>query len=72
MKRTLLIAATVLMLAGCGTMAGDRAISGGLIGAGVGAVTGGVGVVVGAALGAGAGYVIKPEDINLGAPIWRR
>lgn len=71
MKRALLIV-PVLLLAGCGTMKGDRAISGALIGAGVGAVTGGVGVAVGAILGGGAGYVMSPEQINLGTPVWRQ
>lgn len=67
-----------LALAGCGQSTGDRAVSGGLIGAGagatVGAVTGGnpvTGAVVGGAIGAVGGAVTKPNDVNLGRPIWR-
>jgi hypothetical protein len=70
MKRTLLISAVVL--AGCGTMPGDRAISGALIGGGVGVMTGGVGVLVGALLGGSAGYVMTPEQVDLGKPVWRQ
>lgn len=67
-----------LSLAGCGQTTGDRAVSGGLIGAGtgaaIGAVTGGnpaTGAVVGGAVGAIGGAVTRPEDINLGRPVWR-
>jgi osmotically inducible lipoprotein OsmB len=67
-----------LALAGCGYSTGDRAASGGLIGAGagatVGAVTGGnplTGAVVGGAIGAVGGAVTRPEDVNLGKPVWR-
>jgi osmotically inducible lipoprotein OsmB len=45
-----------LSLAGCGYNPGDRALSGGLIGAG------------GGALG---GALTSGHDINLGRPIWR-
>ena len=71
MKRTFVVLAA-LLAAGCGTIASDRAISGALIGGGVGVVTGGVGVVVGAILGGSAGYVMTPEQINLGTPLWRQ
>lgn len=63
-----------LSLAGCGYNRGDRALSGGLIGAGGGAaiaaVTGGS-PLVGAAIGGGAGALTSGHDINLGRPIWR-
>ena len=68
-----------LVLGACGTTTGDRAVSGGLIGAGaglaVGAVTGATlleGAVIGGALGAAAGAVTSPSDVNLGRPAWRR
>jgi len=72
MKRILVIPAALVLLAGCGTMRGDRAISGALIGGGVGLVSGGVGVLVGAIIGGGAGYVMPPDQINLGEPVWRQ
>ena len=65
-------------LAGCGYNRGDRALSGGLIGAGGGAaiaaVTGGsplVGAAIGGGAGALTGAVTSGHDFNLGRPIWR-
>jgi hypothetical protein len=69
--RIIFLGAGALMLTSCGTMPGERAVSGAAIGAGVGLLSGGVGVVVGAILGGGAGYVIAPENLNLGEPIWK-
>jgi len=67
-----------LSLVGCGYNRGDRALSGGLIGAGGGAaiaaVTGGsplVGAAIGAGAGALGGALTSGHDINLGRPIWR-
>jgi hypothetical protein len=67
-----------LSLAGCGYNRGDRAVSGGLIGAGGGAaiaaVTGGsplVGAAIGGGAGALGGALTSGNDINLGRPIWR-
>ncbi|MBF0166825.1 MAG: hypothetical protein HQL45_04265 [Alphaproteobacteria bacterium] len=80
MKRIILtltfIAATV-GLAACGSSTGDRAISGGGIGAGVGALGGFLvgapleGALIGGAVGAGAGALTNENQINLGKPIWR-
>jgi hypothetical protein len=67
----MLMGVGALALGACGTMPGERAASGAAIGAGVGLLGGGVGVVVGAILGGGAGYVITPENLNLGEPIWK-
>ena len=74
----LALAALALSLAGCGYNRGDRALSGGLIGAGGGAaiaaMTGGaplVGAVIGGAAGALGGAATSGRDINLGKPIWR-
>ena len=65
-------------LAGCGYNRGDRALSGGLIGAGGGAaiaaVTGGsplVGAAIGGGAGALGGALTSGHDINLGRPVWR-
>jgi len=66
------------LLTGCGYSPGDRAASGGLIGAGGGAAiaaaTGGA-PLVGAAIGAGAGALTgaltSPRDLNLGPAPWR-
>lgn len=67
-----------LSLAACGYSRGDRAASGGLIGAGtgatIGAVTGGnplTGAVIGGAVGAVGGAVTSPDTVNLGRPVWR-
>ena len=67
-----------LTLAGCGYNRGDRAVSGGLIGAGGGAaiaaVTGGsplVGAAIGGGAGALGGALTSGHDVNLGRPIWR-
>ncbi len=74
----LVLAALVLSLAGCGYNRGDRALSGGLIGAGGGAaiaaVTGGsplVGAAIGGGAGAIGGAVTSGHDVNLGRPVWR-
>jgi len=76
--RTLLLITLGLSLAGCGHRPGDRALSGGLLGAGGGAalaaVTGGnlgSGALIGGALGAVGGAVTNPHAVNLGRPIWR-
>lgn len=67
-----------LTLAGCGYSPGDRAASGGLMGAGAGAAiaaaTGGaplVGALVGGAVGAIGGAATSPNTINMGKPVWR-
>ena len=65
-------------LAGCGYNRGDRALSGGPIGAGGGAaiaaVTSGsplVGAATGGGAGALGGALTSGHDINLGRPVWR-
>jgi osmotically inducible lipoprotein OsmB len=75
---TLILAGLGLALGGCGYSTGDRAVSGGLIGAGagaaVGAVTGGsplTGALIGGGIGAVGGAVTSHNDIDLGRPIWR-
>jgi osmotically inducible lipoprotein OsmB len=69
--------ASVFLVAGCGTDPGDRAASGGLLGAGAGAVIGAAtgnpaaGAAIGAASGALVGAVTDPCTLDLGNPVWR-
>ena len=79
MKRITLTSVLLLslgLLGACGNNPGERAVSGGGIGAGVGAVGGLMfgdplaGAVVGGAVGAGVGGLTSPDQINLGRPIW--
>ena len=67
-----------LGLTACGYNTGDRAVSGGLIGAGtgaaIGAVTGGsplTGALIGGGVGAVGGAITSPDNVNLGRPAWR-
>jgi osmotically inducible lipoprotein OsmB len=76
--RQLFVAASLLALAACGNTPGDRALSGGAIGAGagagIGAATGGspaAGAAIGGVGGAAAGAATSPRDVNLGRPVWR-
>ena len=78
MASGLLLAGLALGLAGCGYNRGDRALSGGLIGAGggaaIGALTGGsplAGAAIGGAAGALGGALTSGRDVNLGRPVWR-
>jgi hypothetical protein len=72
-----LLAAAGLGLAGCGQTTGDRAATGGLMGAGAGAAIGslsgdaGVGALLGGAAGAAGGALTRPDQIDLGRPVWR-
>lgn len=74
----LILVPVAIGLAGCGYSRGDRAVSGGLIGAGGGAAiaaaTGGApltGALIGGGIGALGGALTSGHDINLGRPIWR-
>jgi osmotically inducible lipoprotein OsmB len=80
MNRAFIVSATMLAalsLAGCGSSTGERAISGGGIGAGVGALGGFMvgapleGALIGGAVGAGTGALTNKNQINLGRPIWK-
>ena len=74
---TALIAIGLLTLTGCGQTVGDRALTGGAIGAGAGAIGGrllgspATGAAVGGAIGAAAGAMTYDSEINLGKPAWR-
>lgn len=79
MNRTLWLSAAMLalVLAGCGSSTGDRALSGAGIGAAAGAagstVTGGStvgGAVLGGAAGAATGAATDEDDLDLGEPLW--
>lgn len=80
MKRIMLavvLPALLSALGACGSSTGDRAISGGAIGAGAGALGGFMigapieGALIGGAVGAGTGALTSPSQINLGRPLWR-
>lgn len=64
-------------LAACGQSKGERALSGGAIGAGAGAAGGAIlgdpvtGAVVGGAVGAATGAITDEDDIDLGEPAWK-
>jgi osmotically inducible lipoprotein OsmB len=69
---------SVLALAACGETRTDRALSGGAIGAGAGAIGGAVlggspvtGALLGGAAGAAAGGLTDKDQIDLGKPVWR-
>ena len=74
--RNILVVSTLflslVMLASCGSSKTDRAVSGGAIGAGIGAVGGAVtggspwtGAVIGGAAGAATGALTDEDDIDL-------
>jgi hypothetical protein len=71
------VLASAIALAGCGTDPGDRALSGGMIGAGAGAIIGAAtgtpatGAAIGAVSGALIGAATDPCTLNLGDPFWR-
>ena len=72
------LAIMVFGLAACGETTGDRAASGGVIGAGggaaLGAATGGnplAGALIGGAAGGAAGALTTPDQVDLGKPVWR-
>jgi osmotically inducible lipoprotein OsmB len=81
MNRFLKISAPVAMmavaLAACGTNPGERAISGAGLGAASGAVIGAaagnpaMGAAVGAVAGGVGGAVTRPDQVDLGRPIWK-
>lgn len=75
----LLLTLFSLSLTACGYSQSDRALSGGAIGAGIGAagsaVTGGhpvAGAIIGGTVGAVTGAATDERDVNLGRPLWRR
>ena len=76
--KTLTLGAVVAVsLAACGTTPGDRALSGGLLGAAAGGAIGslsgdaGTGAIIGGVAGAAAGALTDPCTMNLGDPFWR-
>jgi len=77
MRRIPLIIALAATLGACGYSTGDRAASGGLLGAGAGAAIGsltgsaGTGALLGGVAGAAGGALTSPGTVNLGRPAWR-
>lgn len=76
--RAALLAALAVGVVGCGYSPQNRAISGGLIGAGGGAaiagITGGsplTGALIGGGVGALGGALTSPHTVNLGRPVWQ-
>ena len=77
-QRGFTIIALAVGLSACGNTSGDRALSGGGLGAAGGAAIGaltGTSVLGGAALGgvagAATGALTSPNTVNLGRPAWR-
>lgn len=78
MKKIPLLVVVAASMAACGQSTGDRAVSGGLLGAGAGAAIGGLtgggvgtGALLGGAAGAAGGALTSPGSVNLGRPAWR-
>ena len=77
MSRLPLAIGLAALLAACGQSTGDRAVSGGLLGAGAGAAIGslsgsaGTGALLGGAAGAAGGALTGPGTVDLGRPAWR-
>ncbi len=79
MKRVAIAVAALSLvgLSACGQSTGDRALSGGAIGAGAGALGGALvgapvtGAVLGGAAGAAGGALTRPDQVDLGKPVWR-
>lgn len=71
------VLAVGLAVCACGTTPGERAVSGGLLGAGTGAAIGslsgdaGAGAVIGGIGGAAVGALTDPCSLNLGDPFWK-
>lgn len=79
LNKLVMCGVVAVALTACGTTTEDRAITGGLIGAGggavVGAVTGGsvgTAAVIGGVAGAAVGAVSDPCKLNLGDPFWKK
>ena len=77
-KNTILLALVGFSLVACGSSRTDRALSGGAIGAGTGALVGGAtggnvggGALLGGAAGAALGGLTDQEDFDLGDPVWK-
>lgn len=78
-KRFALVLPVVGLIAACGSHPGDRALSGGALGAATGAVVGAAtggsaatGAIIGGIGGAALGAFTSPRDVYFGEPVWRR
>ncbi|MFN4088647.1 MAG: hypothetical protein ACK4QW_06325 [Alphaproteobacteria bacterium] len=80
LKATVLLITAGMLVSGCGQTRADRALSGAAIGAGTGAgagaLVGGIGVIPGAiaggAIGAATGAITRPDEVDLGPPVWKQ
>jgi osmotically inducible lipoprotein OsmB len=78
LRHAVIAGLSVVALSACGHTTEDRALSGGGIGAGAGALGGAMlghpveGALLGGAAGAAGGALTSPSDIDLGRPLWRR
>ena len=78
--RVLILAATAVLLAGCGSSQFDRVSTGAGTGAGTGAAIGllggpigvGLGAAIGAGVGAFTGGATTQDQIDLGKPVWKQ
>ena len=77
-QRSFIIITLAVGLAACGNTTGDRALSGGGLGAAGGAAIGALtgtsvlgGAALGGAAGAATGALTSPNTVNLGRPAWR-
>jgi hypothetical protein len=77
MRKIAIVIGLAATLGACGQTTGDRAVSGGLLGAGAGAAIGsltgsaGTGALIGGAAGAAGGALTSPSQVDLGRPAWR-
>lgn len=79
MRKLIVLAAALPLLAGCGSDQFSRVSTGAGTGAGTGAAIGllggpigvGLGAVIGAGVGAVAGGATTQDEIDLGKPVWR-
>lgn len=79
MRKLIVLAAALLLLAACGSDQFSRVSTGAGAGAGTGATIGliggpigvGLGAVIGAGVGAVTGGVTTADQLDLGKPIWR-
>jgi osmotically inducible lipoprotein OsmB len=77
-RTTLPLLVAGLVLSGCGTTAGERAVTGAGIGAAGGAVVGAlvgaplVGAAIGGSVGAATGALTTNSNVDLGKPVWKQ
>lgn len=70
---------SILSVSACGTDTKDRTLGGAALGAGVGGVGAAVlhanpitGAAIGAGVGAVTGAATRPDQVNMGKPVWKK